>query len=664
MIGAQQRRAAARRLLTLRSVPAQKDGLAAQVIDRARMVSQRVSLPPAALAASPVSSFAGPYNLTGPWQPIGPTQTLARAYGAVTGRVTGIAVDGSDTSGNTVFLGTTGGGVWKSTNAAGPAAQVRFAPVTDQAPASSAGLGSLSIGAVSVQPPGGAGVVLAGTGDPNNALDSYYGQGILRSVDHGVTWQAIDESRDNLYGTGPPRSFIGEGFAGFAWSTVAPDVVVAAVTQALDGVIVNALQTNSFEGLYYSTDAGATWQLAKIVDAPGFIVQQPSTPATSGYYGNAATAVVWNPWRRMFYAAVQYHGYYGSPDGVTWTRLAGQPGLGLSLTDCPTNPNFPANAVSCPMVRGALAVQPVTGDMFAITVAPFNTLEQGNPDQGVWRDICSAVGGTCSTGTANMFSEALPVLPLENGSGAIAEGDYDLWLAAVPAAAGTDTVLYAGTEDILKYSLLGGATWQNMTNVNDCPVASIAPYQHAVGVVSAAGPMMFFGNDSGLWRTTDGIKSQSLCASDLQNLNSGLGSLAEVTAFAQNPGASGTLMAAQGVKGTSGTTSAGAVSGTAWPQVLDGYGSYAAIDPENPQNWYASGLGVSIYVCGDGSACEPSLFPYTPVVGDVQTASDGETLLNPAVWMLDPQDPTMMIVGDLPCVAWKRSGRSGQLDQR
>ena len=588
--------------------------------------------------------------------PLGPTQTLTTAYGAVTGRVSSIAIDGADASGNTVFLGTTGGGVWKSINAAGPAAQVSFAPMTDLAPSSSTGLGSLSIGAVSVQP-GGTGVLLAGTGDPNDALDSYYGQGILRSLDHGVTWTAIDESHDDRFGTGPPRSFVGEGFAGFAWSTVSPNTVVAAVTQALDGVVVNALQPNSFAGLYYSADAGATWRLATITDALGFTVQGPASP-TGTYIGNAATAVVWNPFRLLFFAAVQYHGYYSSPDGVTWTRIFGQPGLGLSLTSCPTRPNQPGDAYDCPLVRGALAVQPVTGDMFAFTVGPFNTLEQGNPDQGIWRDVCSLAGGACSTGTANMFSQQLPAAPLENGSGAIAEGDYDLWLAAVPAGGGsTDTLLYAGTEDIFKYSLLGGTSWQNLTNENDCPVASIAPYQHAVAVSAVAGPMMFFGNDSGVWRTIDGIHQQSSCVSDLQNLNSGLGSLAEISSIAEDPGRSGTLMAAQGVIGTSATSSAVAGAAVAWPQVLDGYGSYVAIDPESPLNWYAAAAGVSIYLCSSGGACDANLFPNAPLVGDPQTDSDGETLLNPAIWILDPQESTKMIVGT--CRVWRGSVAGG-----
>src|SRR5208283_3005933 len=135
---------------------------------------------------------------------------------------------------------------------------------------------SISIGALTVQP-GKTGVILAGTGDPNDALDSYYGAGILRSVDGGNSWSLISGSDDEIGGqTGQNYSFLGEGFAGFAWSTVNPQLVVAAVSQAYEGTLVGAgLAQQSYEGLYYSSDAGATWHLATITDGSGQDVQGP-----------------------------------------------------------------------------------------------------------------------------------------------------------------------------------------------------------------------------------------------------------------------------------------------------------------------------------------------------------------------------------------------------
>ena len=57
------------------------------------------------------------------WQAVGPAQMASQSFGKVTGRVTSVAIDPADGTGNTVYLGTTGGGVWKSANAAGAAGE-------------------------------------------------------------------------------------------------------------------------------------------------------------------------------------------------------------------------------------------------------------------------------------------------------------------------------------------------------------------------------------------------------------------------------------------------------------------------------------------------------------------------------------------------------------
>ena len=77
-------------------------------------------------------------SLSAAWQPLGPNQVGSIAYGDITGRVTSIAIDPADQTGNTVYLGTTGGGVWKSSNAAGSAESVSFTPLTDTLPVYSA----------------------------------------------------------------------------------------------------------------------------------------------------------------------------------------------------------------------------------------------------------------------------------------------------------------------------------------------------------------------------------------------------------------------------------------------------------------------------------------------------------------------------------------------
>jgi hypothetical protein len=425
-------------------------------------------------------------------------------------------------------------------------------------------------------------------------------------------------------------------------------LVVAAVSQSTEGLLVGA---NDYEaeghtelsilGIYYSTDAGQTWLLATITDGPSQVVQSSLIIPAKG--GNAVTAVVWNPVRQRFYAAARFHGYYESADGVTWTRLANQPGAGLTTTECPTNPNS-VGSPACPIFRGALAVQPATGDLFAWTV-DVNLL-----DQGLWQDACAATAGHCASSTVE-FARQLPSAALEDGSGAVPLGDYNLSLTAVPSS--SDTLLFAGAIEIFRCSLAGGCGFRNTTNTETCAAAQVAPFQHAVDSTFAGSlSLMFFGNDSGVWRSTDNVnQTQPACGSDdanhFQNLNGGVGSLAEVEQLAEDPTDSAILLAGLGANGTAAATTA---AQGVWPQVLDGYGSYVAVDPANTGNWYAqSSSGVAIDLCPDGSVCGPAQFG-TPVVGYSQVGNDAYASTQPFPFILDPAGSTNLILGT--CHVW------------
>ena len=571
------------------------------------------------------------------WEPVGPSQVSTSAWNLVTGPVTSLAADPADPSGNTVYAGTDGGGVWKSTNAAGSAAGVTFTPLTDTLSAwSTAALTSLSIGAVTVQP-GGTSVILAGTGDPSTGTGAWYGAGILRSANGGKTWTLIDETSTALNSPGLPYSFLGSAFAGFAWSTTSPDLVVAAVTESGNAAYVGTWN-NLSTGLYYSPDAGVSWQLATVEDG-NQIIQSDQFPDMS----NPATSVIWNPVRKRFYAAMRFHGYYESADGITWTRLANQPGANLTTAMCPTNPGSTGSR-ACPIFTGVLAVQPVTGDMFALTV------DQNNLDQGLWQDVCHLASAACSSSTVQ-FGTRISDQSLQTpaGSGTIAQADYDFWLAAVPSQ--QDTLLFAGTQDIWRCSMANSCAWRNATNTQTCAAAQVAPAQHAIDTTFGANGLLYFGNDAGLWRSTDAVNQQApACSSDdarhFQNLNTGLGSLAQVEKFAEDPNNPSTWLAALGGLGTAAAPVSGA---TAWNQVLNGEGDGVAIDPANPENWYAtSEFGVGINRCTEGTSCNTAGFGKV-AIGEAQAGSDFQTI--PAPWILAPQNSADVILGT--CRVWR-----------
>ncbi len=606
-------------------------------------------------------------NLSVPWQPLGPVAVTTSAFGAVTGRITSIALDPNDATGNTVYLGTTGGGVWKSTNAAGPLSGVSFAPLTDTLPAFSANEGattvpSLSIGAVAVQP-AATGVVLAGTGDPNDATDSYYGEGILRSVDGGQTWTLVIGSRDGANGA---HSFAGLATAGFAWSTATPTLVVAAMSNSLEGYVVDATgAARSVPGLYFSSDAGLTWRMSTVYDGSQ-LVQSPEPPGFP-QSGNAATAVVWDAPRGLFIAALAGHGYYGSPDGQTWSRLANQPGSGLTTAHCPVGVNG-RGSPDCPILRGALAVQPVTGDVYALTV------DANDNDDGLWQDLCTAgANGRCAN-AAPVFAYRLDGGALEIGQGVagasttIVQGSYNLALAATPGTGG-DTVLFAGTLDLYRCDLAAGSaacTLRNTTNAgNGCNApAMVAPAQHALAAVvqSAGQPLLYVGNDGGLWRSLDGVaETGSACsASDgghFDNLNGAVakgGSLAEVVGFAQHPTLPDTLLAGLGALGSAATTTAGTLP--PWPQLSAGEGGYPQLDPSAPMNWYVSiGAGVNLKLCPVGDACTAADFLFPATVGEPQVGNDA-ALLDPAT-LLDPQNTAELLLAT--CRVWRGPAQTG-----
>jgi len=269
------------------------------------------------------------------------------------------------------------------------------------------------------------------------------------------------------------------------------------------------------------------------------------------------------------------------------------------------------------------------------------------------------------------FGMQIPSTPLEVSATntTIAQGEYNLTLAAVPTGSGAtaDTLLFAGATDIFRCALSTGCALRNTTNVsNGCATpAMVAPAQHAIAALAlptgATQPLLFFGNDGGLWRSADGVNQQgSACAvsdaSHFQNLNSGLGSLAEIVHFAESPTDGNTFLAGVGALGTAATTAAATQS--AWPQMSTGEGGYNAIDATNPLNWYiATGAGVSVNLCTKGGSCAASDFATAPAVGPTQTAADAALIDAP--FLLDPALQSNLITGT--CRVWRGPGSGGAL---
>jgi hypothetical protein len=589
---------------------------------------ERDSSPPAALV----------------WTSLGPAPLASDAsgkgendYGWVSGRATAVAIDPADPSGNTVYIGGAYGGVWKSTNA-GPASQspasVIWQPLTDNQ-------ATLAVGAIAIQPGNTNSknsLILVGTGEANSSADSYYGLGILRSPDAGTTWTLI--SSDS---TGK-RSFAGMGFSKIAFSSNSSNLAVAATAGASEGIIeglANPLTANL--GLYYSSDSGDSWTYANVSD--GGVAAAPGS----------ATSVVYNASAGEFFAALRYHGFYSSVDGVNWSRLANQPGGGLTTTACPPNPA----SSSCPIYRGEIAVVPGRNEMYVWYV------DANDFDQGIWTSLD---GGKSWT----QISDA-GIINCGDGIGCGTEqGTYDLELAAVPNGNSGVTDLYAGAINLYKCEIIstspscsgtGGNTFLNLTHAYGCSsIAMVHPAQHAVSflVNTSTQDVMYFANDGGIYRALDGyglLTGTCGGVNQFDSLNLTLGSMTQFVSFSQASGDANTILGGTQGNGSPGTQSAQA-NAPAWRSVNFGDGGYTQIDPANEDRWFVSSppdsiSGVNIFSCSSGINCDTENFQNGQVVSSESVGGDTGAYYPP--YILDPQSAGEMLVGT--CRMWR--GPSG-----
>ena len=239
-------------------------------------------------------------------------------------------------------------------------------------------------------------------------------------------------------------------------------------------------------------------------------------------------------------------------------------------------------------------------DLYALSV------NSANNDNGLWQDLCAATGTTCST-PAPTFAHRVDAGAMEVGSGSIVLIAQRIMTSRSRRHQSPGgTLLLAGTVDVYRCVIATGSSscsLRNTTNVlNGCNVsAQVAAAQHAIAL-SGVTPLVFMGNDGGLWRSLDGIaETGSACsasdASHFDNLNGAIGSLAEVTGFAQHPTDSDTLLAGLGANGSAGTTSVTSAwaAKSAWPQLAAGEGGLS-IDRRD-----AAGELVS----GHRRGCEP-----------------------------------------------------------
>jgi len=575
---------------------------------------------------SATHTTGGSFTTSQTWSLLGPSPIVSNLsgsptadydYGPAVGRVTALFVDPTDASGNTVYLGGATGGLWRSTNAAATAASsVTWSSLLDGQP-------TLSVGAIGIQP-GNSNLIILGTGEPDFSIDSYYALGLLRSTDRGATWNLISSVVSGPGGS--PVDLKGVSFSSVVFSTDNPNLVVAGAGASGVGFgdrIETA--TDARFGIFYSTDAGQTWTFATFQDAT-----IPVAPWS-------VSSIVYNPFQHLFYATVGFQGIFSSADGATWTRLASQPGAGLSLSNCPAY-----FSTSCPIFRGALTIRPGADEMYAWYV------DLNSNDQGIYK--------TSNGGQTWLALSETGIKNCGDVEGCSTEqGFFNLVLSAVPQPNGA-TDLYAGAVNLFKCSITAAnptcsiTSFRNLTHVYGCsPIGSMAhvhPDQHAIEFAPGNPQLVYFGNDGGIYRSLNASAlSSGSCGTpnSFDNLSGTMGSMAQFVWLSQDPGNQLILLGGTQDNGSPARTAAV----PAWPEVNLGDGGYNAINPSSPNEWFTSHTDVSIARCTVGTSCTPSTF--TPVVTSTTLAGDVGPFYTP--YILDPQAPSQMLVGT--CRVWR-----------
>jgi len=229
------------------------------------------------MLASVLVAAAAYANLS--WRSIGPA--------VAGGRVAAVA--GTPQNDQLYYLGTAGGGVWRSINGG-----ATWEPVFGKEPVA-------AVGAVAIDPTNER-IVWAGTGEANPRNDVSYGNGLYKSTDGGKTWNRV-------------------GLAG-VWSISRIAIDPRDPRHVVVGAFGDPFKDSSDRGVYVTFDGGSTWKKSLyLTPASG-----ASDVAIDPVNPDVVYAGMWHfrrvPW--TFTSGGPDGGLFKSSDGGrTWTRLTG-----------------------------------------------------------------------------------------------------------------------------------------------------------------------------------------------------------------------------------------------------------------------------------------------------------------------------------------------------
>jgi len=183
----------------------------------------------------------------GSWTSLGPNSTTG-GYAGI-GRVSAIAFHPSDA--NTVFIGTPGGGLWRSTNNG-----ETWTPLTDNI------LSHLGISGIVIHPTS-PNIMYISTGDPHGY--NTYSLGVLKSTDGGLTWNTT----------------------GLNWAVNNFLIIRKLIIDPDDS---NTLFVASNIGIYRTTNQGTNW--SQVATGDYFDIVAHPNASTNTFYASTSSQVL------------------------------------------------------------------------------------------------------------------------------------------------------------------------------------------------------------------------------------------------------------------------------------------------------------------------------------------------------------------------------------
>ncbi len=571
----------------------------------------------------------------GTWTSVGPTTvtgTTLPGTQVASGRVSGIATDPADV--NTFYVATVGGGVWKTTNGG-----TTYTTTTGSQPA-------LNIGAIAISP-SNPDVVYAGTGNGDQDADATYGQGILKTVNGGATWQ--------LVGT---QEFARQTVAKIAVDPLDPGTVYVAVQDGqVYGVTPTAATVASGggdhpAGIYKSTDGGNTWvdttgnistddNFYDVEISPGsttdlFATFQSSTNGQSGVYESTDAGLTWNI--KGDFPVLENDIFIPGNNGSDDSGLSQDTNLGygrISLAISPDQPDTIYASLSSfydptgtdPSTNGG-AGGILSADQTMIFEAGYVVVSNDGGETWTQLDDVPIFSTHGETNNAIITDPANPSTFYIGGS-PVPDSQLELneELGIIePTTTGTNAnagELYQATG--------AGAAYNDITLSAS---GTTGPGANINALAYDTDNRLLVGTDQGVWRLDDATPG----AIAWTDLSAGLND-ATVRSVSVEPTAGDALYTADGVDGSQHLTATAAAGASAQ---LDGQiVNQVLVDPADPSIVYQTTGDLTTFIekSTDGGTT------FTPVDNGITTLPLTLPLPTTPVLAMDPDDPNRLLLG-------------------